>query len=70
MLDKVKTVLNSPNIQIDELLEKSSDILSTWLDKLEGHNITDNTIFNKLPRHFEGEFHKDMAALNVIKSFI
>lgn len=50
----------------EELLKNSSDILSTWLDKLEGKNVTDNSIFQKLPRHFESEFHRDMAALNVI----
>ena len=48
------------------LLANSADILSTWLDKLDGKNVTDNSIFSKLPRHFEGEFHKDMAALNVV----
>ncbi len=48
-----------------ELLAVSTEILSSWLDKLEGKNVTDNSIFNQLPRHYEGEFHKDMAALNV-----
>ena len=52
------------------LLANSADILSTWLDKLDGKNVTDNSIFSKLPRHFEGEFHKDMAALNVNFCFI
>ena len=65
LLDKVKRALETP-LDAGQLLEQSSDVLSTWLDKLEGHNIKDNSIFNKLPRHFEGEFHKDMAALNVI----
>lgn len=49
-----------------ELMDSSSDVLSTWLDKKLGSTVTDNSIFNKLPRHYEGEFHKDMAALNVI----
>ena len=65
LLDKVKHALETP-LDSGELIEQSSDVLSTWLDKLEGHNIKDNSIFNKLPRYFEGEFHKDMAALNVI----
>ena len=52
------------------LLANSADILSTWLDKLDGKNVTDNSIFSKLPRHFEGEFHKDMAALNVKFCFV
>jgi len=48
-----------------ELLDDSSEMLMTWLDKLHGKEVTDNSIFASLPRHFEGEFHKDMAALNV-----
>ncbi len=48
-----------------ELIESSNDVLCTWLDKKEGKNITDNSIFAKLPRHYEDEFHKDMSALNV-----
>ena len=52
------------------LLANLADILSTWLDKLDGKNVTDNSIFSKLPRHFEGEFHKDMAALNVKFCFV
>lgn len=51
-----------------ELLEDSSEMLMTWLDKLHGKEVTDNSIFASLPRHFEGEFHKDMAALNVINA--
>lgn len=50
-----------------ELLDDSSEMLMTWLDKLHGKEVTDNSIFASLPRHFEGEFHKDMAALNVIQ---
>lgn len=69
MLEKVRASLEkysvSKETDVTELIENSSDVLSTWLDKNEGHTITDNSIFNKLPRHFEGEFHKDMAALNV-----
>lgn len=30
-----------------------------------GASVTDNAIFNSLPRHFEQEFHKDMDSLNV-----
>ena len=51
---------------INDLLTNSTDILSNWLDKLHSKDVTDNSIFIKLPRHYEGEFHKDMAALNVI----
>jgi len=50
----------------NELISNATDILSTWLDKLHSNNVTDNSIFSKLPRFYEGEFHKDMSALNVI----
>ena len=69
MIIKVQTTLKeyaeSKRQDPSQLLEDSTDVLSTWLDKCEGQNVTDNSIFNKLPRHYEGEFHKDMAALNV-----
>ena len=48
-----------------ELIDNSSDILMTWLDKSKGHGVTDNSIFSQLPRHYESKFHADMAALNV-----
>jgi len=70
MLEKVRTSLEKFSVSKEKdasvLIDESVDVLTTWLDKKEGHTITDNSIFAKLPRHFEGEFHKDMAALNVI----
>lgn len=62
-LDKINT--DKSDALRNELLESSNDVLSTWLDKSDGKNVTDNSIFQSLPRHFEGEFHKDMSALNV-----
>lgn len=47
------------------LLEQAKDVLSDWLDSRLGGEVTDNSIFSKLPKFWEGEFHKDMAALNV-----
>ncbi|CAG0900024.1 unnamed protein product [Cyprideis torosa] len=49
-----------------ELLEAASDPLSQWLDKRQGHQVQDNSIFSALPRKFEGEFYSDMEALNVL----
>lgn len=46
-------------------LLQSKDALSEWLDRKEGSNITENSIFETLPRYWEDEFHKDMTALNV-----
>jgi cysteinyl-tRNA synthetase len=74
MLENVKNALEKITIEErknnsrdakNALLEVSDDVLSTWLDRLKGKSVTDNSIFNDLPRHYENEFHKDMAALNV-----
>uniref|UniRef100_A0A665TV42 Cysteine--tRNA ligase, cytoplasmic n=1 Tax=Echeneis naucrates TaxID=173247 RepID=A0A665TV42_ECHNA len=47
------------------LLESSKDLLADWLDKQFGSEVTENSIFSILPKYWEGEYHKDMAALNV-----
>ena len=39
--------------------------MSDWLDKHHGAEITDNKIFDDLPKLYEDKFHEDMAALNV-----
>ncbi|KAL4622703.1 cysteine-tRNA ligase, cytoplasmic isoform X1 [Arapaima gigas] len=48
------------------LLEESKDLLSDWLDSQFGSQVTENSIFSTLPKYWEGEYHKDMAALNVL----
>ena len=48
-----------------ELLQAASDVMSDWLDKHHGAEVTDNQIFDDLPKLFEDKFHQDMAALNV-----
>lgn len=47
------------------LLKESADLLSDWLDAQKGAEVTDNSIFSELPKFWEGEYHQDMAALNV-----
>lgn len=47
------------------LLEEAKDLLSDWLDGSLGSEVTDNSIFSKLPKFWEEEFHRDMEALNV-----
>lgn len=66
VLDKFDKAPNKDEQLKKEILSASNEVLSTWLDKLKGKDVTDNSIFKTLPRHFEDEFHKDMAALNVI----
>lgn len=48
------------------LLVEAKDLLSDWLDSRLGSQVTDNSIFSALPRHWEQEFHKDMQDLNVL----
>ncbi|XP_039294913.1 cysteine--tRNA ligase, cytoplasmic isoform X3 [Nilaparvata lugens] len=47
------------------LLEEAKDPISDWLDSRLGADITDNSIFTELPRHWENEFRKDLKALNI-----
>ncbi|XP_061563677.1 cysteine--tRNA ligase, cytoplasmic-like [Cololabis saira] len=48
------------------LLDQSKDLLSDWLDKQFGSQVTENSIFSTLPNYWEGEYHKDMEALNIL----
>ena len=71
MVDKVKATLSkSESTTKEELLNDSVDVLSTWLDKKLGKQVTDNSIFSKVPKLYEARFHEDMAALNVSKKLI
>lgn len=47
------------------LLKEARDPISNWLDKTEGANISEHSIFSVLSRFWESAFHKDMEALNV-----
>ncbi|KAJ4947234.1 hypothetical protein JOQ06_009272 [Pogonophryne albipinna] len=48
------------------LLQNSKDLLSDWLDTQFGSQVTENSIFSILPNYWEGDYHKDMEALNVL----
>ncbi|XP_029438619.1 cysteine--tRNA ligase, cytoplasmic isoform X1 [Rhinatrema bivittatum] len=48
------------------LLEEAKDLLSDWLDAKLGSLVTDNSIFSQLPKYWEGDYHRDMDALNVL----
>lgn len=50
-----------------EFLEEIKDPLATWLDKKYGKDVTEHSIFTKLSKDWEAEFHKDMDALNVLR---
>ncbi|KAG7283721.1 hypothetical protein CRUP_034345, partial [Coryphaenoides rupestris] len=48
------------------LLESAKDLLAGWLDNQFGSQVTENSIFSTLPKYWEGEYHTDMDALNVL----
>jgi hypothetical protein len=50
---------------LQALLTVAKDPLSDWLDIKYGTDVTDKTIFAKLPQYWEAQFHQDMDALNV-----
>lgn len=62
----IKSVQNLNGLNLEDKLEKSIDILSDYLDLKDGASVTDNSIFNSLPRKFEEEYFNDMKALNIM----
>ncbi|XP_047120743.1 cysteine--tRNA ligase, cytoplasmic isoform X1 [Schistocerca piceifrons] len=69
--DLEDAVKRNDNIATQEaqklLLKEARDPLAEWLDQQEGASVNDISIFAKLSRHWESEFHKDMDALNVLR---
>uniref|UniRef100_A0A182SNQ8 Cysteine--tRNA ligase, cytoplasmic n=1 Tax=Anopheles maculatus TaxID=74869 RepID=A0A182SNQ8_9DIPT len=51
----------------DQFLQDSKDPLADLLDSKQGSSVTENAIFETLPRYWEDAFHKDMTALNVLQ---
>ncbi|KAK3873188.1 hypothetical protein Pcinc_021787 [Petrolisthes cinctipes] len=51
-----------------ELMSNAASVLGEWLDKNQGSTVTDNSIFEELPRYYEEEFNKDMDQLNVLRA--
>lgn len=46
-------------------LAEAKDPIADWIDKKEGSQVSDNAIFETLPRYWEDQFHNDMKSLNV-----
>lgn len=70
-LEELTTAVQSSDAsQVAEALQvflnNARDPLSNWLDARDGAGVTEHSIFDALPRFWEDEFHKDMAALNVL----
>lgn len=73
--DALQSVSNTGNAEEiskhqDQLMASAESVLGEWLDKEKGKDVTENSIFADLPRHFENEFNKDMDALNVCIDFV
>lgn len=47
-------------------IDSAKDILAWWLDKQQGHTVTDPAIFRQLAAHWEESFNRDMRRLHVI----
>lgn len=52
-------------VEQKSFLECIKDPLSDWLDTQKGGSVTENSIFESLPRYWENQFHRDMELLNV-----
>jgi cysteinyl-tRNA synthetase len=50
---------------IEKVLETCVDSISDYLDKQLGSSVTDNSIFDALPRYWEKSYFEDMQALNI-----
>lgn len=66
MVANAAAVIGDANVSTSDLVAKVKDILSLWLDKVKGKDVTDNDIFISLPRYFENDYNEDMLALNIL----
>lgn len=69
-IEVLKTMVATGNVQNIEKAKakyfiEAKDPIAEWVDKKEGDQVSDNRIFEALPRYWEDEFHNDMKALNV-----
>ncbi|CAN6627053.1 hypothetical protein TRVA0_011S00870 [Trichomonascus vanleenenianus] len=60
-----KAIGHKATISVDEFLALGKPVLLYALDKQEGHTGTDHKIFRDLSSHWENDFNRDMAKLNV-----
>lgn len=67
MLKKQLKEAESGHETAEQVQRNCRSVLIEWLDKKRGGEVTDNSIFDKLPRHFENDFFNDMDALNILR---
>lgn len=65
-LECFKSLKNGDAI-VSEIIDKCSDIFSSYLDDLHGHTVTNPSIYRSLAAYWENEFFKDMEKLNIEK---
>ncbi|TIC56762.1 hypothetical protein E3Q04_00754 [Wallemia mellicola] len=63
----VQTLRDGLEALSSQSIDKAQDILCPYLDKQFGESVRDPAIFRSLAAYWEGEFFKDMSALNVEK---
>lgn len=66
MVESADAAIGDANMSTADLVAKVKDILSVWLDKVKGKEVSDNDIFITLPRYFENDYNEDMLALNIL----
>lgn len=59
-------VINTPSSEVNVFYDGVKDILSPYLDKRDGHSVTDPKIFRDTAAYWENHFNEDMAKLNVL----
>ena len=58
-------LLHGSDLDKTKFFDLSGDAIASYLDERDGHQITDNAIFQKLSSYYENDFFNDMKALNV-----
>ncbi|KAG0172106.1 hypothetical protein DFQ30_011154 [Apophysomyces sp. BC1015] len=64
-IENAKKTGNTTKEAADQVLDKSQDIISAYLDKRKGAQVNDPKVFRELPAYWEDMYFKDMEALNV-----
>ena len=67
-LENIKQKLESLNLSeasTDDLVDNAKDGLVDLLDSIQGHEVNDSSLFEKLPRFYEADYFEDMKNLGI-----
>jgi cysteinyl-tRNA synthetase len=67
MLEKQLQEADSGHSSVEQVKQNCRSVLVELLDQQRGALVTDNTIFDALPRHFENDYFDDMDSLNILR---